>query len=102
MHPFMIARADDAAKAIAAHARDGHLAFIAGGTDLIGLMKDRASLPQRLLDINALPGLSRIEARPDGRLRIDALVRMSEAAADREVRNRFPVIAEALLFAASA
>src|SRR5579864_2324426 len=42
MHPFTLSRADDAAKAIAAHALDPELAFIAGGTDLIGLMKDRA------------------------------------------------------------
>ena len=51
MHPFSVSRADDAAKAIAAHALDPELAFIAGGTDLIGLMKDRAVLPERLLDI---------------------------------------------------
>jgi CO/xanthine dehydrogenase FAD-binding subunit len=47
MHPFALSRADDAAKAIAAHALDPD--FIAGGTDLIGLMKDRAVLPERLL-----------------------------------------------------
>ena len=55
MHPFALSRADDPATAIAAHAGDPQLAFIAGGTDLIGLMKDRAALPQRLLDINGLP-----------------------------------------------
>ena len=101
MHPFALSRADDPAKAIAAHAQDPHLAFIAGGTDLIGLMKDRAALPERLLDINGLPGMARIEALPDGGLRIGALARMSDVAADPEVRRRFPVIAEALLFAAS-
>ena len=88
-------------KAIAAHAMDGQVAFIAGGTDLLGLMKDRAALPERLLDINGLPDLARIEALPDGGLRIGALARMSEVAADMEVRRRFPVIAESLLFAAS-
>ena len=101
MHPFSLSRADDPAKAIAAHAQDPHLAFIAGGTDLIGLMRDRAALPERLLDINGLPGMARIEALPDGGLRIGALARMSDVAADPEVRRRFPVIAEALLFAAS-
>ena len=64
-------------------------------------MKDRAALPERLLDINGLPDLARIEALPDGGLRIGALARMSEVAADMEVRRRFPVIAESLLFAAS-
>jgi xanthine dehydrogenase YagS FAD-binding subunit len=101
MHAFALSRADDPAKAIAAHARDLGLAFIAGGTDLIGLMKDRAALPERLLDINGLPDMARIEALPEGGLRIGALARMSDVAADREVRRRFPVIAEALLFAAS-
>jgi len=101
MHPFALSRVDDAAAAIAAHARDPELAFIAGGTDLIGLMKDRAALPTRLLDINGLPGMARIETLADGGLRIGALARMSDVAADTEVRRRFPVIAEALLFAAS-
>src|SRR3989475_6427372 len=100
MHPFALSRADDPTKAIAAHAQDPQLAFIAGGTDLIGLMKDRAQLPERLLDINGLPDMARIEALPDGGLRIGALARMSDVAADAEVRRRFPVIAEALLFAA--
>src|ERR1700757_5362863 len=100
MHPFSISRATDPATAIAAHAQDPYLAFIAGGTDLIGLMKDHAALPERLLDINTLPGLARIEALPDGGLRIGALARMSDVAANAEVRRRFPVIAEALLFAA--
>jgi xanthine dehydrogenase YagS FAD-binding subunit len=101
MHPFSLSKAVDPEKAIAAHAEDPQIAFIAGGTDLVGLMKDRAALPERLLDINALPGMARIEALPDGGLRIGALVRMSDVAADMEVRRRFPVIAEALLFSAS-
>src|SRR2546429_2445760 len=71
MHPFALSRADDPAKAIAAHAFDPQLAFIAGGTDLIGLMKDRAALPRRLLDINKLPDMAGIGAvavrgLPDG------------------------------------
>src|SRR5467141_5088471 len=101
MHPFTLSTVDDPAAAIAAHARDPGLAFIAGGTDLIGLMKDHVALPERLLDINRLPNMARIEAVPDGGLRIGALTRMSDVAADMEVRRRFPVIAEALLFAAS-
>jgi xanthine dehydrogenase YagS FAD-binding subunit len=76
-------------------------AFIAGGTDLLGLIKDRAALPERLLDINHLPDMARIETPPDGGLRIGALARMSNVAADPEVRRRFPVIAEALLASAS-
>ena len=101
MHPFALSRPTDISAAIAAHARDAHLAFIAGGTDLIGLMKDGVTLPERLLDINRLPDLAQIEALPDGGLRIGALARMSEVAADPRVRSRFPVIVESLLFAAS-
>jgi xanthine dehydrogenase YagS FAD-binding subunit len=102
MHPFALSKADNPAQAIAVHAADPLLAFIAGGTDLIGLMKDRAALPKRLLDINGLPNMARIEVLPDGSVRIEALARMSDVAADMEVRRQFPVIAEALLFAASA
>ena len=101
MHPFTLSRINDPSAAIVAHAADPHAAFIAGGTDLIGLMKDRAAHPDRLLDINNLPGMSAIEVLPDGGLRIGALARMSDVAAHMEVRHRFPVIAESLLFAAS-
>src|SRR5438034_1346786 len=101
MHPFALSRAVDASMAIARHSDDPQLAFIAGGTDLLGLIKDRAASPDRLLDINGLGGMRRIEALPDGGVRIGALARMSDVAADVEVRRRFPVIAEGLLFAAS-
>jgi xanthine dehydrogenase YagS FAD-binding subunit len=66
MHPFSLSYAPDAASAIAAHARDPGLAFIAGGTDLIGLMKDRVTLPDRVMDINGLSGFSQIEPLPEG------------------------------------
>ena len=101
MHQFTLSRPTDISDAVAAHAWDAHLAFIAGGTDLLGLLKDRVTLPERLLDINRLPDLAQIEALPDGGLRIGALARMSDVAADPKVRSRFPVIAESLLFAAS-
>jgi xanthine dehydrogenase YagS FAD-binding subunit len=101
MYVAALARTDDLAKAIAVHAHDPQLAFIAGGTDLLGLIKDRAALPDRLLDINHLPDMARIEALQNGGLRIGALARMSDLAAHPEVRARFPVVAEALLFAAS-
>src|SRR6202166_1861660 len=101
MHPFTLSRPTDVSAAIAAHAQNAKLAFIAGGTDLIGLMKDRVTLPDHLLDISRLAGMSQIEALSDGGLRIGALARMSDVAANPDVRSRFPVIAEALLFAAS-
>jgi xanthine dehydrogenase YagS FAD-binding subunit len=101
MHPFTLTRADDLAAAVEAHAKDARLAYIAGGTDLLGLMKDRVTFPERLLDINGLPGMARIDELGDGGLRLGALCRMSDVAADLRVRERFPVIAEALLLAAS-
>ena len=101
MHVAALARTDDPAKAIAVHAQDPQLAFIAGGTDLLGLIKDRAALPERLLDINHLPDMARIQTLQNGDLRIGALARMSDLAAHPQVRARFPVVAEALLFAAS-
>jgi xanthine dehydrogenase YagS FAD-binding subunit len=101
MHPFAVSRVNDAAQAVAVHARDPHVAFIAGGTDLIGLMKDRAARPEHLLDINGLPDMARIDPLPGDGLRIGALARMSDVAANLEVRRRFPVIAEALLLGAS-
>src|SRR5579863_6432782 len=101
MHPFRLSHAPDAAIAIASHTRDPGLTFIAGGTDLIGLMKDRVTLPDCVMDINGLSDFSRIEPLPGGGIRIGALARMSDVAANIEVRRRFPVIAESLLFAAS-
>jgi len=101
MHPFTLSRPTNISEAIAAHAQNAQLAFIAGGTDLTGLMKDRVTLPARLLDINRLPDMAQIEALSDGGLRIGALARMSDVAANPDVRFRFPVIAESLLFAAS-
>jgi xanthine dehydrogenase YagS FAD-binding subunit len=83
------------------HAKHPGLAFIAGGTDLIGLIKDRAAAPEQLLDINALPGMAEIDVLHNGSLRIGALARMSDVAADLQVRRHFPLIAEALLLSAS-
>lgn len=101
MHPFGLSRAPDVASAIAWHDFDPGLAFIAGGTDLIGLIKDRAALPERLLDINGLTELTQIEPLPEGGIRIGALARMSDVAANPMVRKRCPAITEGLLLAAS-
>ena len=101
MHSFTLSRITDAQNAIAMHGRDERAAFIAGGTDLIGLMKDRATLPAHVLDINALPGMAEVIARADGSLRIGALARMSDVAAHAAVRQRCPMLTESLLFAAS-
>jgi xanthine dehydrogenase YagS FAD-binding subunit len=101
MQSFTITTAVDFDSAIAMHANDPFITFIAGGTDLIGLMKNYASPVARLLDINPLPGMAGIETLADGGLRIGALARMSDVAADMSLRRNYPVIAEALLLSAS-
>jgi xanthine dehydrogenase YagS FAD-binding subunit len=101
VHPFTVSRAADARIAVATHGSDRGVAFIAGGTDLLGLIKDRAELPEHLVDINGLTAVAAIEHRPDGSVCIGALARMSDVAAEVTVRQRYPVISESLLFAAS-
>jgi len=73
--------------------------FIAGGTDLLQLMKDHVERPQQLVDLDGLP-LDRYSIGDDG-ARIGALVKMSELADDAGLRRQYPVIAEALLASAS-
>src|SRR5260370_720037 len=89
MHAFSISRAGHLADAITAHALDPQLAFIAGGTDLIGLMKDRAAVPEHLLHINGLPNMAAIHATPAGGLALaamDAIVLVRGPAGERRIR----------------
>ncbi len=73
--------------------------FIAGGTDLLQLMKDNVEVPVKLVDLDGV-GLSRVEVTSSG-LRMEALARMSDVAAHPEVRERWPVISQALEASAS-
>jgi xanthine dehydrogenase YagS FAD-binding subunit len=100
MQPFDYVVARSADVAIQGVAFRDSAAFIAGGTDLMQLMKEGAAAPRHLVDINALP-CTEITVGGQG-LRIGALARMSDVADDPAVRERFPVIAEALLASASA
>ena len=74
--------------------------FVAGGTNLIDLMKMRVETPAHLVDVNHLP-LADIENLDGGSLRVGALVRNSALAGDTRVRERYPVLSEALLAGAS-
>ncbi|TXM96109.1 xanthine dehydrogenase family protein subunit M, partial [Methylobacterium sp. WL103] len=74
--------------------------FIAGGTNLLDLMKLQVETPTTLIDINRLP-LDKVEATADGGLRIGALVRNADLAADPRVRKDYAVLAKALLAGAS-
>jgi xanthine dehydrogenase YagS FAD-binding subunit len=89
------------AEAVAAASEPGS-AYLAGGTNLVDLMKLGVARPQRLVDVTRLPGLDEIERLPDGGLRIGALVRNADLANDSSFARAFPAVAEALLSGASA
>ncbi len=76
-------------------------AWLGGGTNLVDLMKTGALAPPKVIDIGRLPGLSEVETRADGSVRIGALVRNSDLAHDAGIARRFFVVAEALLSGAS-
>ncbi len=100
MTPFRYERARDAGSAVATLAGAPHAAYLGGGTNLVDLMKLGVATPDLLVDVARLPH-DRIEALPDGGVRIGAMVRNSELAADRTIRTRYPVLAQALLAGAS-
>jgi xanthine dehydrogenase YagS FAD-binding subunit len=99
MKAFTYQRADTTRAAAAALKRGAKL--IAGGTNLLDLMKLQVETPSQLIDINGLP-LDKIEETPDGGLRVGALVRNVDLAADPRVRQRYGVLSHALLAGASA
>src|SRR5271163_4386398 len=100
MRAFTFERPDSVAAATKAVAATPGAKFIAGGTNLLDLMKLQVETPNHLIDINRLP-LDKIEDTPDGGLRVGALVRNSDLAADSRVRKRYPVLSRALLSGAS-
>jgi xanthine dehydrogenase YagS FAD-binding subunit len=100
MNPFRYERASDASTAIEVLAQTPTGAFLGGGTNLVDLMKLGVAKPDLLVDVTRLP-YDRIELLPDGGVRIGALVRNSELAADRTIRTRYPMLAQALLAGAS-
>jgi xanthine dehydrogenase YagS FAD-binding subunit len=101
MKSFGYERAATAQAAAVAAARPG-TKFIAGGTNLLDLMRLEIEAPSQLVDINRIAGLDTIEPTAQGGLRIGTLVRNSDLAADMRVRRRYPVLARALLAGASA
>lgn len=100
MKPFTYERATSPAEAAAAAARQLGASFIAGGTNLLDLMKLQIEAPTHLIDVNGL-ALDRIEPTPEGGLRIGALVRNTDLAADARVRRDYGVLSRALLAGAS-
>src|SRR3954468_573217 len=100
MKSFTYERARSPAEAAAAAARTEGAKFIAGGTNLLDLMKLQIETPAHLIDVNDL-ALDKIEPTPDGGLRIGALVRNTDLAADARVRRDYGVLSRALLAGAS-
>ncbi|MBZ9905929.1 xanthine dehydrogenase family protein subunit M [Mesorhizobium sp. BR115XR7A] len=101
MRDFDFIRPATVSDAIAAAAEPGS-AYLAGGTNLLDLMKGGITSPERIVDITRLPELNRIETLDDGGLRIGALVRNADLAHDPAFARAYPAVAEALLSGASA
>ncbi|QNP75264.1 xanthine dehydrogenase family protein subunit M [Streptomyces roseirectus] len=99
MKPFDYTRTTRASEAVRLVAARPQGAFVAGGTELLNLVKDQVVAPDLVVDISRLP-LSGVELR-DGTLRVGALARMREVADHADVRTAFPVLAQALLASAS-
>lgn len=100
MRPFAYQRPGDVADAVTMLAQAPNGIFLAGGTNLVDLMRLGVATPDVLVDVRRL-GSDRITELPDGGLRIGAAVPNSELAADRRVRRRYPVLSQALLSGAS-
>jgi xanthine dehydrogenase YagS FAD-binding subunit len=100
MRSFTYERATTAAEAVAHAARTPGARFIAGGTNLLDLMKLEIETPAHLIDVNGL-GFDRIEPTAEGGLRIGALVRNTDLAADMRVRRDYALLSRALLAGAS-
>ena len=100
MRAFTYERARTPAEAAAAAARTQGARFIAGGTNLLDLMKLEIEIPSHLIDVNGLK-LDTIEATEDGGVRIGALVRNTDLAADSRIRRDYALLTRALVAGAS-
>ena len=100
MNPFSYVRADDVGEAAREAAAAPTTRFIAGGTNLLDLMKENVERPARLIDISRLP-LRAIEGTAEGGLRLGALCTNADTAWNDEVRKRYPLLAKAILAGAS-
>jgi xanthine dehydrogenase YagS FAD-binding subunit len=97
---FQYTRANDVADALRQIAGDPNAKFVAGGTNLIDLMKMDVEQPTKVIDITRLP-LKQVENTPGGGLRIGALVRNTDLACHPLVEQRYPVLASAIMAGAS-
>ena len=100
MNSFGYTRATDVADAVHQIAADPAAKFIAGGTNIIDLMKENVTRPSRLIDITHLP-LKAIDEAADGGLRIGALVANSDLAYHPRIESQYPLLSSAILAGAS-
>ncbi len=100
MRPFRYERAEDAAAAVDLVSSDPNAAYLAGGTNLVDLMKLGVEQPEVLIDVTRVTS-DRIEPLAGGGLRIGAAMRNSDLAADPAIRERYPALAQALLSGAT-
>lgn len=100
MTPFDYERATDASSAVTRVASHPNAAFLGGGTNLVDHMRLGVAHPDLLVDVTRLP-LASIDVSSDGLVRIGAGVRNSDLAANRVIRERYPVLSQALLAGAS-
>jgi xanthine dehydrogenase YagS FAD-binding subunit len=100
MRPFQYESPDDASAAVSLLEQSPDAVFLGGGTNLVDLMRLGVATPDLLVDVARLPH-DRIEETPDGGLRIGAAVSNSDLAANPLVRERFPLLASAVLHGAS-
>ena len=102
MNPFTIEQAQSVESAVVALSVNGKPAskIIAGGTNLVDLMKYRVERPEKLVDITRL-ALGTIDDLPGGGLRLGALVTNSDTAYDARVKSRYPLVSQAILAGAS-
>jgi xanthine dehydrogenase YagS FAD-binding subunit len=100
MNPFSYLLATESATAQAAIAERPTAKFIAGGTNLLDLMKEGVETPPQLVDINRLP-LEQIQIQADGGVRLGSLARNSDAAYHPTIQARYPMLSEAILAGAS-
>jgi len=101
MNSFSYTRVHDVATAVREMVGDNSAQFIAGGTNLIDLMKENVARPRRLIDITHLP-FHTIEDTADGGLRLGALVTNADTAYHEQVEKRYPLLAKSILAGASA
>jgi xanthine dehydrogenase YagS FAD-binding subunit len=95
VHNFSYARAADVAGALRLVNHPG-AQFIAGGTNLLDLMKGGIALPERLVDITRLAGLGQIHEIAGGAIRVGALAANSDTAQHPLIRQRLPLLSQAL------